>query len=68
MKKSQVVIPPEAKVHSIPNTSYVIINNKYVARLLTPSVKNGKTYYSLTIKGESNQELIDDLNKLASKK
>lgn len=67
MKKPLIEIPANSEVKVIPNTSYVIIADKYVARLLTPSVKNGKTYFSVTIKKEAKPELIDDLNRLTKK-
>ena len=45
-------IPPNAKIHVIPGTRYILIDGDKLARLLTPSsIKDGEVYYSPVLKG-----------------
>lgn len=52
-------------VERIKDSQYIVLVDGSVARLLKPSIKNGKKYYNLRIKGTVSQYDIDDLKKLA---
>ena len=43
----------------IADSSYVILPDQKVARLLTPTVRNGVTYYNLFVPGYTRMSLAD---------
>jgi hypothetical protein len=51
-------------VKQIPNSQYILLIDGSVARLLKPTIKNGKTYYNLRIKGEIGQYSAEEIAKL----
>jgi len=51
-------------VKQIPNSQYIVLVDGSVARLLKPTIKNGKTYYNLRIKGEIGQYSAEEIAKL----
>lgn len=51
-------------VKQIPNSQYILLVDGSVARLLKPTIKNGKTYYNLRIKGEIGQYSAEEILKL----
>jgi hypothetical protein len=51
-------------VKQIPNSQYIVLMDGEVARLLKPTIKNGKTYYNLRIKGEIKQYSMEEIEKL----
>jgi len=51
-------------VKQIPKSQYIVLMDGEVARLLKPTIKNGKTYYNLRIKGEIAQYSVDEIEKL----
>jgi len=51
-------------VKQIPNSQYILLVDGSVARLLKPTIKNGKTYYNLRIKGEIGQYSAEEIQKL----
>ena len=53
-----------SEVRYIPDSQYVLLPNGNVARVLTPSIKSNKKYYSLCIKKKPRQISIDDIIKM----
>jgi hypothetical protein len=51
-------------VKQIPNSQYIVLMDGEVARLLKPTIKNGKTYYILRITGEIIQYSVEEIEKL----
>jgi hypothetical protein len=51
-------------VKQIPESQYIVLMDGEVARLLKPTIKNGKTYYNLRIKGEIGQYSAEEIAKL----
>ena len=43
----------------IADSSYIILPDQKVARLLTPTVRNGVTYYNLFVPGYTRMSLAD---------
>jgi hypothetical protein len=51
-------------VKQIPKSQYIVLMDGEVARLLKPTIKNGKIYYNLRIKGEIAQYTVEEIEKL----
>lgn len=49
MKKNLTSVP---EVVAIADSSYVVLPDGRVARLLTPTIRNGQTFYNLFIDGK----------------
>jgi len=49
----------------IPGSQYIVLLDGSVARLLKPTIKNGKVYFNLRIKGEIGQYSVEEIEKLA---
>lgn len=49
MKKNLTSVP---EVVAISSTQYVVLPDGRVARLLTPTIRNGQTFYNLFIDGK----------------
>ena len=50
---------PTAEYRIIADSSYIILPDQKVARLLTPTVRNGVTYYNLFVPGYTRMSLAD---------
>jgi len=63
MLKKQPKPNPEGKAPStyriIADSSYIILPDQKVARLLTPTVRNGVTYYNLFVPDYTRMSLAD---------
>ena len=47
------------KYRIIADSSYIVLPDQKVARLLTPTVRNGVTYYNLFVPGYTRMSLAD---------
>jgi hypothetical protein len=62
MKKQIPNVPPVAEIRPIEGTPYIIIDGKHVARFLTPTVVNNKTYFNLFLNpNEGSRHALEDL-------
>ena len=50
---------PSPDYRIIADSSYIVLPDKKVARLLTPTVRNGVTYYNLFVPGYTRMSLAD---------
>ena len=50
---------PSPEYRIIADSSYIILPDQKVARLLTPTVRNGVTYYNLFVPGYTRMSLAD---------
>ena len=50
---------PTAEYRIIADSSYIILPDQKVARLLTPTVRNGVTYYNLFVPDYTRMSLAD---------
>ena len=50
---------PSAEIRVIPKTQYILLPDNKVARLLTPTVRNGVTYYNLFVPGYTRLLIYD---------
>ena len=50
---------PSSEYRIIADSSYVILPDQKVARLLTPTIRNGVTYYNLFVPGYTRMSLED---------
>jgi hypothetical protein len=57
MKKDTV--KPSQEYRIIADSSYIVLPDQKVARLLTPTVRNGVTYYNLFVPGYTRMSLAD---------
>ena len=57
MKKN--ILSPHAEIRLIPGTQYILLPDNKVARLLTPTVRNGVTYYNLFVPDYTRMSLAD---------
>ena len=57
MKKD--TLKPSAEYRVIADSSYILLPDQKVARLLTPTVRNGVTYYNLFVPGYTRMSLAD---------
>lgn len=57
MKKD--TLKPSAEYRIIADSSYIVLPDQKVARLLTPTVRNGVTYYNLFVPGYTRMSLAD---------
>jgi len=57
MKKPTSKTPAEYRI--IADSSYIVLPDQKVARLLTPTVRNGVTYYNLFLPGYTRMSLAD---------
>ena len=57
MKKDS--LKPSGEYRIIADSSYIILPDQKVARLLTPTVRNGVTYYNLFVPGYTRMSLAD---------
>ena len=57
MKKDS--IKPSTEYRVIADSSYIVLPDQKVARLLTPTVRNGVTYYNLFVPGYTRMSLAD---------
>ena len=57
MKKPTSKTPCEYRI--IADSSYIVLPDQKVARLLTPTVRNGVTYYNLFVPGYTRMSLDD---------
>jgi hypothetical protein len=57
MKKDS--IKPSQEYRIIADSSYIVLPDQKVARLLTPTVRNGVTYYNLFVPGYTRMSLAD---------
>ena len=55
--KKDTKLPAEYRI--IADSSYIILPDQKVARLLTPTVRNGVTYYNLFVPGYTRMSLAD---------
>jgi hypothetical protein len=49
MKKQIPDVPPIVEVRPITGTAYIIVDGKHIARFLTPTVVNDRTYFNLAL-------------------
>lgn len=57
MKKDS--LKPSTEYRVIADSSYIVLPDQKVARLLTPTVRNGVTYYNLFVPGYTRLSLED---------
>lgn len=57
MKKPASKTPAEYRI--IADSSYIVLPDNKVARLLTPTVRNGVTYFNLFLPGYTRMSLED---------
>ena len=57
MKKTPSKTPAEYRI--IADSSYIVLPDNKVARLLTPTVRNGVTYFNLFLPGYTRMSLED---------
>jgi hypothetical protein len=57
MKKPTSKTPAEYRI--IADSSYIVLPDNKVARLLTPTVRNGVTYFNLFLPGYTRMSLED---------
>jgi hypothetical protein len=57
MKKPSSKTPAEYRI--IADSSYIVLPDNKVARLLTPTVRNGVTYFNLFLPGYTRMSLED---------
>ena len=50
---------PSAEIRVIPKTQYILLPDNKVARLLTPTIRNGVTYYNLFVPDYTRMSLAD---------
>jgi hypothetical protein len=52
--KKKTTIPPTASIKAVPGTKYVVIDGKYVARLLKPTIRGvePQEYFNIFIPGK----------------
>ncbi len=50
---------PSPEYRIIADSSYILLPDQKVARLLTPTVRNGVTYYNLFVPGYTRMSLAD---------
>jgi hypothetical protein len=56
MKKD---LKPSAEYRIIADSSYIVLPDQKVARLLTPTIRNGVTYYNLFVPDYTRMSLAD---------
>jgi hypothetical protein len=56
MKKD---LKPSSEYRIIADSSYIVLPDQKVARLLTPTVRNGVTYYNLFVPDYTRMSLAD---------
>ena len=51
--KKKPTIPPSASIKAVPGTKYVVIDGKYVAKLLKPTIRGvePKEYFNIFLPG-----------------
>lgn len=52
---------PTAEARPINGTQYIILSDLRVARLLTPTIRNGQTFYNLFIDGKYTRSTVESL-------
>ena len=55
--KKDIKSPSEYRI--IADSSYIVLPDQKVARLLTPTIRNGVTYYNLFVPGYTRMSLGD---------
>ncbi len=67
LKKKTVTNPEVVVIREVPGTSYVILPDNRLARLLKVSVYNGKEYYNPIINGDLQRIAREELMTLVDK-
>jgi hypothetical protein len=67
IKKKTETSPEVVAIREVPGTSYVILPDNRLARLLKVSVYNGKEYYNPIINGDLQRIARDELMTLVEK-
>ena len=67
IKKKTETSPEVVAIREVPGTSYVILPDNRLARLLKVSVYNGKEYYNPIINGDLQRIAREDLMTLVDK-
>ena len=62
--KKEIPQTNASEVRYIPDSQYVLLPNGTVARILTPTIKSDKKYYSLSLKKKVRQLSINDIEKM----
>jgi len=55
--KKDIKLPTEYRI--IADSSYIVLPDQKVARLLTPTIRNDVTYYNLFVPGYTRMSLAD---------
>jgi chromosome condensin MukBEF complex kleisin-like MukF subunit len=67
LKKKTETTPEVVAIREVPGTSYVILPDNRLARLLKVSVYNGKEYYNPIINGDLQRIAREELMTLVDK-
>jgi len=67
MDKHITPIPPTSEIRTIPGTQYVVIDNRLVAKLLTPMTQglDEQTFFNLFIEKKCRRLSLDRVVKLS---